>query len=214
MNETDVQKEWSALGQAYAGMSDEELSSLAEQAYELTDLARQALQAEIKARGLSVSFVETPPTSAQPEEEEAGGDFDPEEFDLVPLSRVWDAAEARDIMKKLHDAAVPAYVGLENSETVKEFHGNFETGVDIRVRAVDRNRAIGALVAAAAPKSDNQDATEEEAPLPRCPSCNSEEIVFVELVSAPDTSDSPQPDKFRWRCDACGHQWEDDGIEE
>src|SRR6185369_4144799 len=98
MNETDVQKEWSALGQAYAGMSDEELSSLAEQAYELTDLARQALQAEIKARGLSVSFVETPPTSAQPEEEEAGGDFDPEEFDLVPLSRVWDAAEARDIM--------------------------------------------------------------------------------------------------------------------
>ena len=32
-------------------MSDEELCSLAEQAYELTDLARQALRAEITSEG-------------------------------------------------------------------------------------------------------------------------------------------------------------------
>ncbi len=188
MNETDVQREWRALVEAYAGMGDEELSSLAEQAYELTDLARQALQAEIKARGLSVTPVETPPPPAEPEEKEVRGDFDPEEFDLVPLSHVWDASEARDIMKKLHDAAVPAYVGLENAETVDVFRGNFETGVDIRVRAVDRNRAIGALVAAAPHKSDDIDATKEETPQPRCPSCHSEEIVFVELVPAPGTT--------------------------
>ena len=59
MNETDVQKEWSALAEAYAGMSNEELSSLAEHAYELTDLARQALQTEIKTRCMTAKMDKT-----------------------------------------------------------------------------------------------------------------------------------------------------------
>ena len=213
MNESDVQKEWSALAEAYAVMSNEELSSLAEHAYELTDLARQALQAEIKARGITANLVETssiPPESA---DEAPRGDLDPEELDLMPLNRVWEPIQARDIMKTLYEAGVPAYLGPDNAENIEEFRGNFEVGVDIRVRAVDRNRALTVL-AASSPKNDDHNATEKETPLPHCPSCNSEEIVFVELVPAPATADSPQADKFRWRCDACGHEWEDDGIEE
>ena len=38
-----------------------------------------------------------------------------------------------------------------------------------------------------------------------CPKCHSEEIVFQELDAKTAT--------FNWSCDACGHVWNDDGVE-
>ncbi len=209
MNETDVQRQWSNLVEAYAGMGDEELSSLAEQAYELTDLARQALQAEIKARSLDVSLVETSPNAPESAAKEPRGDLDPAELDLLPINRVWEADEAREIMKALYEAGIPAYLGPEYVEDVGDFRGNFVAGVDIQVRTVDQQRALAAL-AAVSPKTG--DKTEDESYAVHCPECDSGEVVFEELVAA--ASDSTAAQKFHWRCDSCGHEWEDDGVEE
>jgi hypothetical protein len=57
----DVQQQWRELEETYSNMADEESSLLASQAYELTDLAKQALQRDqVKHRrssGWSVSEV-------------------------------------------------------------------------------------------------------------------------------------------------------------
>ncbi len=210
MNDIDVQREWRKLAETYGGMSDEELCSLAAEAYELTDLAKQALRAEITTRGLQAEMAETPPPSdSKSEEEGPQGDLDPEELNLVCATRVWEAGEARDTMKALYDAGIPAYLGPENVEHVNEFHGSFDAGVDIRVRDVDQQRALAAL--AQAPSQTDEDRSEEEPFTLRCPKCQSEEIMLEEFVPAPKATGYARPAMFRWRCDACGHQWEDDG---
>ena len=39
-----------------------------------------------------------------------------------------------------------------------------------------------------------------------CPKCHSEDIVFQEIDA--------QTSKFNCTCDACRHQWNDDGVEQ
>ncbi len=212
MTEIDMQKEWRKLQEAYGGMSDEELCSLAEQAYALTDLAQQALQAEITTRGLQAHLAEKPPRPSESEEDEQEGDLDPAELNLVSTARVWEAGEARETMKVLYDAGIPAYLGPENVEDATKFGGSFEAGVDIRVRDIDQERALMAL-AHALPQT-GEDATEEEPFTPCCPKCQSDEVVFAELVPAEGATESGHADKFRWRCDACGHEWDDDGVQQ
>jgi hypothetical protein len=46
-----------------------------------------------------------------------------------------------------------------------------------------------------------------------CPKCRSDEIVFEGRAAAAGTEPGPDA-KFDWHCDACGHVWEDDGIED
>ena len=49
----DPEQERQRLAEFYSQQMDGELEKVAEQAYELTDLARQALRAEMSRRGLS-----------------------------------------------------------------------------------------------------------------------------------------------------------------
>ncbi len=212
MNDIDVQQEWQRLEAAYAEMTEDELSSLAEQAYELTDIAKQALRAAMSSRGMKIGLREIPPTHAETKGEEPGGDLDPEELDLTDASEVWDADEARRVMRVLYQAGVPAYLGPENLQDVDAFHSSFESGVQIRVPSVDQQRAFRALARAAA--ETDHDAEEEKPYVARCPYCHSEEIVFEELVAAASASDSATAQKYRWRCDNCGKEWEDDGLED
>ncbi len=51
----------------------------------------------------------------------------------------------------------------------------------------------------------------EELPV-RCPKCQSEEVVFEGLTSAPGNAADEASQKYKWSCDSCGHQWEDDGV--
>jgi DNA-directed RNA polymerase subunit M/transcription elongation factor TFIIS len=77
----------------------------------------------------------------------------------------------------------------------------------LRVRHVDKQRALYVLSRSLPP--DSKDDTEYVSPV--CPKCNSREIVFQNLEG--EGLDSSFDAKFNWRCDACGHQWKDDGIE-
>jgi DNA-directed RNA polymerase subunit M/transcription elongation factor TFIIS len=56
--------------------------------------------------------------------------------------------------------------------------------------------------------------TEEELDevMVRCPRCHSDEVVFDELDGDLPKTEKDSSPKFKWTCDSCGNQWEDDGI--
>jgi hypothetical protein len=192
------------LRERYAALTEDELQAVAGDAYELTDVARQALQSEILRRGLDIRLQPAPAPSAAGQTEE----FDPADFDLVVVQRAGDSEQARKVMGILRGASIPCYLGPDNLEDVDAFHSSFDEGVDIKVREVDHQHAQRALSQALPPEPDTGAAY-----VARCPKCQSPEIVFQGLDENPLTG-SLATSNFNWTCDACGYQWKDDGIEE
>ena len=91
METIDRAEEWRRLKELYLEKSDEELELVAHDAYELTDVARQALEAEIARRGLKLEMRKVP----EPELEMRGNFIpDPSELNLVSVQQVFDREEA------------------------------------------------------------------------------------------------------------------------
>jgi len=204
MEMVDRAEEWRRLQTSYLSKTDEELQALAGESYELTELAKQALNSEIARRGLPFQLKEIPvPPGFNPEPSES----DPSELELVVVQTLLDLVEARRVKNILDDAGIPSFLGPDNLDRVEAFpsSSSFENGIDLKVRYVDYPHALSAL-SRSLPR-DPQDDTEY---VPVCPKCNSREIVFQSLDGEEDSSSAA---KFNWRCDACGHPWKDDGIE-
>jgi DNA-directed RNA polymerase subunit M/transcription elongation factor TFIIS len=238
MGEIDTTQEWHRLQELYAGMAEEELQAVADDGYQLTDIARQALRAEISQRQLSIALKETPPPSDIADEPH--GDFDPADLDLVTAFRVWDLAEARRVKEKLDAAYIPSYLGPDNIENVDLLPPITESGLPVKVRTGDAANARAAARDVLSSDDDNEEIPEY---VGRCPKCHSEEIVFegrgdlqphAESADSDSAEEDPDVDcteeeeeeetadvaseddpgaKFNWRCEACGHAWQDDGIE-
>jgi DNA-directed RNA polymerase subunit M/transcription elongation factor TFIIS len=202
MDSIDPVEEWRRLKELYAHLTDEELQAAADEGYELTEVAKQVLQAEVLGRGLNIQLRDAPP----PELDHGTTDFDPADLDLVVAQRVWDITEARQVKAILDDVGIPSYLGPDNLEDVEAFKSTFENGVDLKVRNVDNQFALRSL---ARSLPETPDASEY---IPVCPKCHSAEIVFQSLDAALNPS-SAFDAKFNWTCDACGYQWRDDGIE-
>src|SRR5579859_7361689 len=134
--------EFLRLQALYARLTEDELQAVADEAFELTDVAKQALQGEILARGLHIQLGDSSPLPDIPEQT---GDFDPSALDLVVARRVWDVSEAREAMGALEAARIPSYLGPDNLENVDDYKGTFENGVDLRVRSVDNHFALQVL---------------------------------------------------------------------
>jgi DNA-directed RNA polymerase subunit M/transcription elongation factor TFIIS len=208
MDTADPQ-EASRLQERYAQMTDEELQAVADEGYELTETAQQILQSAIRQRRLDIRLKD----KAAPEPsyvEVSPDDFDPSDLDLVVAQRVWDQAEAIQVKGILNNAGIPCFLGLNNLEDVNAFNINFDKGVDLKIRSIDQRHAIQALKDSLPPDPEIENAADT---LARCPRCHSTEIVFRSLDLQPGT-DSAFDSKFNWSCDACGHQWKDDGIEQ
>jgi DNA-directed RNA polymerase subunit M/transcription elongation factor TFIIS len=205
MDSLDPVKESRRLQEHYARLSDDELQAVADESYDLTDLVKEALQAEIRGRGLHIQ-AKSAPTQLEPDP--VTGDFDASDLDLVVVKRAWDLIEARQLKSILDDARVPSYLGPDNIENVDTFRGSFDRGVDLKIRYVDNQRALQAISQSLPPDSEV-----ETDYVPRCPKCHSSEILFQSLDSA-SAANSAFDSTFNWSCDACGHRWKDDGIEE
>ena len=220
-----IDEEWSRLTDLYSNMSEGELEKLANEAYELTDMARDVLRGEISRRGLRLRLLDqpAPPGIDQPRERPA--DFDPEQLDLVGFGRVYDLADARRTKGILNQAGIPCYFGTDNLENVEELGLRFtaaeaeaqkrgyKVGIQVRVSSADSQRASHAFTNA--PREPEPQNTPEDEPnyLAVCPRCHSTEIVFQGLEE--DGSCDPDVDsKWNWTCDACGHKWKDDGVEQ
>ena len=212
MAEIDATAEWNRLEELYRQLSDDELEAVADDGYELTDLARQALQAEISQRHLDIKLREAPSVA---EDGEPRGNVDPAELDLVVLTPVWDLPEALHIKQVLDDAGIPAYLGPDNVDNAKAFPATFEGGAEMKVREIDQQRALAALAHADSPDSGfpkDEDAEDNPAYAPSCPRCHSREIVFLSLDAALPGKPASQS-RYNWHCDACGLRWQDDGVE-
>jgi DNA-directed RNA polymerase subunit M/transcription elongation factor TFIIS len=208
---SDPAREWRQLQEHYTRLSDDGLRAAANEAYCLTEMARAVLRDEIRSRRLDVQLkteYELPERGTDPAQD---GGVDPAdlELDLVALFRAWSEDEARRLKEALDAASIPSYMGPENAEHISDLRAGFEDGIDVKVRAVDRNRALWAL---SLRRSSQKEAPEEDAEYKVvCPRCKSPEIVFRGLE---DDGTGAQRSQFHWSCDVCGNQWRDDGVEE
>ena len=103
-------------------------------------------------------------------------------------------------MKEYLDASgVPCYWGPDNVENLDDLKSGFDEGIDLTVREEDFAGVVAGLARLVPPEpGDEKDCNFV------CPKCHSPEIVFHDLDATA---------KFNWSCDACGHEWEDDGLE-
>jgi DNA-directed RNA polymerase subunit M/transcription elongation factor TFIIS len=161
----------------YERMTEGELAAIAERAYDLTEIAREALQAVIMEKGVDIR-IKMEPLALPPEDE-----------DLVIFGWPRGAEAAGRIMKILAAAGIPSFLTLE-------------------VRPDDVNRAHAALERA--DEEEAKDDPEETECAILCPQCHSAKVILQGRTSTLEAN--PFGIKYRWSCDACGHQWVDDGI--
>lgn len=211
MAEVDIAQEWRRLQSLYAGMSEEELEAVANEGYELTDVAKQALTAEISRRGLQVIVRLAPGTEENQTQQQGDADFDPANLELGSGCIVWNREQAAWVRKTFTDAGIPCYFGPNLAEDIDGLQFPEGIGAQVKVLTSDLDRARYVLR-----DFDTQfpsgDADDETADLTvRCPTCQSTEIVFEGLDSeAPD--EDGRGAKYNWNCDTCGYQWTDDGV--
>ena len=215
-------------------MSDEELLLLVPESSTLTPVAQQVLANEVLQRRLKIEEKEARdkevrPSGVQPlpsffknesDEVRNPADYEPgdsydEDRELVELCTVWSMRDAVQVQTILDDAGIPFFMGPENATGVDSVTSNFGNGVVVKIMKIGIPWA-GPAMTRYEPADDPNPPTEEEvteAPV-QCPLCHSTEVVFEGLTSKPAAGADKSSQKFKWTCDSCGKQWEDDGIVE
>jgi hypothetical protein len=226
MARIDPQQERQRLTAFYASQMDGELEKVATQAYDLTDLARAALKAEIARRGLSIDLMETapdltrkkPPTlpgdppPPKPPVENATEDGDFELRNLVTIRKFRDLPEALLAKGSLESAGIDAILADENVVRMDWYWSNLMGGIKLNVDAENAEVANSILDQPIPEDFDVAGIGEYEQP--HCPQCHSLDVNFQELDPAAYLSLAigvPMPfHRKAWRCHSCRAQWEDD----
>jgi DNA-directed RNA polymerase subunit M/transcription elongation factor TFIIS len=97
-----VDQQFRQLKENYEHMTVDELCALAGEAYDLTDIAREALQAVISEKGITARLTLEPPPPLLFEDE-----------DLVIFVRPKSAQAAERIMRVLAAAGIPSFLSVE-----------------------------------------------------------------------------------------------------
>lgn len=160
-------------------MSEDELQVVADDAYDLTDIDREALQSEISARGLSIRLRDTPRLKDVPQFSE----------DLIVIDQMWHSAEAREAQDILVAAGIPYYFGPDDLVDVNDFAGSFEDGLDLKVKGHDMNAAYARLNPLNRSGLQETEEQADDSPFDydvRCPKCHCLEITFAGRDPEPD----------------------------
>jgi hypothetical protein len=204
----NVDQQLLQLKENYEHMTEDELCAVAENAYDLTDIGREALQAVITERGFTVRLKLEPsaPAPGEPPEDDEG---------LINFQWPDNADHAWRWMKCLTAAAIPSFLGPDNVMHLEEFQGRFDGPVNLKIREVDRRRALAAVARAweRAKRDGYVEEPEENKDFAiLCPKCRSAKVVLEgrdsKLAYPPPTA------RFQWSCNDCGHRWSDEGIEQ
>ena len=156
-------------------------------------------------RGSEFQEPPAPPPSVEPPEDDEGL------INLPILGWPDNAEHARLTMGALSAAGIPSFLSPDNVMHLEEFQGKFDGPVSLKIRDVDRNRAVAALRRAlAAAWGDSKDPEEEKNYAILCPKCHSAEVVLEGRDS--ELAEPPPTAKFLWNCDACGYRWVDEGM--
>lgn len=217
MQSLDPAEDWPRLSEHYRQLSDDELLALALQTSELTDVAQQALAQEIANRRLKLQPGESAtPRSPEPQSDPAGDGESPyaEDRKLVVIGTVWSLADALKLQSLLERAGIPFYMGPEKATGVAAVTSNFANGLDVQIMQVGvpwALQALGQYFPEDEPPEQKPDESDDAAI--HCPKCHSTEVVFEDLDRGPENSGGkPSSPKFKWTCDSCGHEWEDNGL--
>lgn len=210
--------EWQQLAERYRNMGDGELERVAREAWQLTDVARDTLRAEITNRGLAISLQQAaPPEDFNADEEHAAWDLAPEELEadleLQVLTTVWEREEAIRIEHALEDAGIAHFFGSQNVPDAEDVTGSFAKGIDIKVRYIDYQRGAVVMRQLAAGSKDGREPEDDSHSPVVCPKCKSEAVV-LENVSQAEDSNTYLNSTYTWVCEDCGHEWSDDGVVE
>ncbi len=199
----DPAAEYRELSEIYRSKSDYELENLAAEAYDLTDIAREVLETEIRERQLALKLNYQSP--AVEEEAEFGPASGPEDEDLAGVCQVSNMEDLLRVVGVLNYVDTPYVITPGNVSRVQDFRGSFEDGVVVQVAGPERIRVLNILQRELPEIMDGGTSQDGSETAPTCPSCHSEEIVFL-------STDPHDKKKFRWRCDACGNKWVNDGV--
>jgi hypothetical protein len=156
MPKIDPEQERRRVTEFYSQQMDGELEKVASQAYELTDVAREALRAELAKRGLTPRFVEqahvplkkdAAPKAGDPLPEPAneaefgeGGEGEVELRELVTIRSFWYLAEAELAKGLLESAGIHSLLFDENIVSMG-WYANAVGGVKLQVAPEDAEAA-------------------------------------------------------------------------
>jgi len=218
----DPEQERARLADFYAGQMDGELEKVAGQAYELTDLALEALRAELSRRGLKAKLVEKRPLT--PNQGPVPGDPPPQrtvevlpegELDMramVTIRQFRDLPEALLAKGSLDSAGIECVLVDGNIVRLDWFLSNLIGGVKLEVDPDDVEAAEQVLSQPIPEEFEAEGTGSYEQP--RCPRCGSLDINFRESDPAAYLSlalSVPIPFRRRaWRCRSCSAEWEID----
>jgi|SRR5271166_3049813 len=219
----DPAQERRRLVEFYAGQMDGELEKIAGQAYDLTDLAREVLQAELRRRGLATELADAPPapkeeppvirdTPPPPPAKLPAPAADHQLHRMVTIRQIRDLPEALLAKGSLESAGVEAVLTDDNVIRLDWFWSNLLGGIKLSVAPEDAEDADeileqpipeGFVVAGVG-----------EYQQPHCPNCQSLDVTFRELNRPLSYLtlwlNLPIPIYRRaWRCYSCRAEWED-----
>ena len=189
------------LAFTYAQMAESELRELAEEAWSLTETAKELLKVELVRRGLPTELRQSAPAV-------------PGTGNLVTIGRFRDEPDAALAKNILESTGIECF--LSDGITIGMNWGwsNALGGIKVRVRAEDAEVAAQ-LLGQEIPERFNVEGAGEFVQ-PRCPACQSINISLRDPdkpyfgfwlgVPIPLTHKGPI-----WRCDSCGHEWSDAG---
>ena len=123
MTQIDPEQERARLAEIYSRQTDEELEALAQQGEGLTDVALQALRAELATRGLTQDIAEEPDASSS----------EPEFRDLTVVRSYWNLLEAQLAKGALDAAGIECFLFDDNMVRMDWFNANAIGGVKLRV---------------------------------------------------------------------------------
>jgi hypothetical protein len=197
----------------YAGMTEGEIGALANEAYNLTEIGREALAAVISERGLDLKLKTVPAPALGPCDR-----LDIDDSELVSWGWAMNEEELKNIKAWLTTVGTACFIGPDKVLEPEDYKGSFVDGVNVKIRSVDRRRTLTRFAilekkaALLREKTGEQPDDEDEQGYEiRCPQCNSAEVVFEER-DCKDSINPPPTAKYKWSCCACNNQWQDDGV--
>lgn len=201
MTRNDPEQERRRLEESYSRESDGELEQIAGQAYDLTDVAREMLRAELAKRGITAPLVEYP----------SGNEVEPRT--MVTIRQFRDLPEALLAKGSLESAGIACELVDDNIVRMDWFWSNGVGGVKLQVSAEEADSANEILNQ---PIPENIDVDGEGVyEQPRCPKCQSLDISFEDLdkPAAYVTAYVGVPVPLRrpvWHCHSCDARWDDE----
>ena len=203
MDRSDPEQERKRLVDLYAAMSDGELESIAQEAHELTDIARQALQEERNRRQ-----AEDPPDDGISKQPENEADWE----DMVVIKQFRDLPEALLAKGALDSAGLESFLADDNMVRMDWFYSNLVGGVKLCVRPNDADVASDLLGQPMLQDFEVEGVGTYQQPA--CPQCQSLEVSY-EALNKPVAYTSawigvpiPVP-RRRWKCHSCGSEWQE-----